>query len=259
MIGSVGFMNNLFSPLAIITILAAPFIGSFLGLLVDRLPLGRPVLLGRSACENCGHTLGPLDLVPFASWTILKGRCRYCRYKIGHFYPLIELAAVVVALWSALVVPADLLLFTVALGWALLCLALIDARHMYLPDVLTLPLLLLGLILASSYDIFDPVSHGIGALLGAVAFALVRWVYFLLRGIEGLGLGDVKLFAAAGAWLGWQGLPSVLLIAGVTGLIFALIKQRGRQTSSTKRSIAFGPFLATGVWITWLYGPLTLF
>ena len=122
------------------TLLLAPFIGSFLGTLIVRLPEGRPVLLDRSRCEACGQTLGARDLVPIFTWLLLKCRCRYCGAQLGVFYPLIELAALGVAVWALLTLPSQLVWPTAALGWALLALAVIDAKHFYLPDVLTLPL-----------------------------------------------------------------------------------------------------------------------
>ena len=106
-------------------LLAAPFIGSFLGTLISRLPEGRPVVFDRSRCEACGHVLGAGDMVPLFSWLLLKGRCRHCGAKLGIFYPLIELAALGVALWALLTMPPHLAWPTAALGWVLLALALI--------------------------------------------------------------------------------------------------------------------------------------
>ena len=114
-------------PATLFLILAAPFVGSFLGVLVLRLPEGRPVLLGRSACPHCGTVLGPRDLVPLVSWLLLRRRCRACGTAIPPFYPLIELAALGVALWAVATAPnAATATAGCLLGWALLALAEID-------------------------------------------------------------------------------------------------------------------------------------
>ena len=127
-------------------VLASPFIGSFLGVLVTRLPHGRPIVIGRSACDHCGHALGPADLVPIASWLALRGRCRYCDAKITTLPLIIEVGAVLVAVWAASVSGGLALWAGCVLGWMLLTLAAIDFRDGILPDVLTLPLIALGLV-----------------------------------------------------------------------------------------------------------------
>lgn len=237
-------------------VLAAPFIGSFLGVLVTRLPGDEPVMWGRSACESCGHPLGALDLVPLASWLATRGRCRYCGAAIGRFYPAIELGATAIALWAASIADGGLLWATCILGWALLTLALIDLRAGILPDILTLPLLVLGLGVTYLSDASRLADSAIGAVAGFLFFASIRWLYRRLRGREGIGLGDAKLLAAAGAWVAWDGLPSVVFVAAVLGLGAALVMAlRGRRITGDL-SLAFGPALCAGLWIVWLYGPL---
>ena len=126
-------------------VIAAPFVGSFLGVLVLRLPAGQPVGLVRSACPHCGMTLGLGDLVPLASWLVLRGRCRHCSAALGPFYPGIEIAALGLAAWAALALPAPLVWAGCVLGWTLLAAALIDLRHLILPDALVLPLIPAGI------------------------------------------------------------------------------------------------------------------
>ena len=248
-------------------LLAAPFIGSFLGTLISRLPEGRPVVFDRSRCEACGHVLGAGDMVPLFSWLLLKGRCRHCGAKLGIFYPLIELAALGVALWALLTMPPHLAWPTAALGWVLLALALIDAKHFLLPDVLTLPLIPAGLAVAWWLDPAgllgaQVLHHALGAALGFLGFAGLAWAYQRLRGREGLGLGDAKLLAAAGAWVSWSGLGSVLLWAAPIALVVSLAAGLIQGTLSDKlagrSALPFGPFLALGLWLTWLYGPIRL-
>ncbi|MFQ5567894.1 MAG: prepilin peptidase, partial [Paracoccaceae bacterium] len=129
-------MGLVMSQSTMILLVAAPFVGSFLGLLIERLPAGESVVLGRSRCGKCGAALGPRDLVPLLSWAASGGRCRHCRAALGWFHPGIEAAALGVALWSVLVVPGWLAWASAGLGWTLLALAVIDQRHMVLPDAL---------------------------------------------------------------------------------------------------------------------------
>ncbi len=243
-------------PLGFFLILAAPFVGSFLGLTAQRLPAGQPVLLGRSRCDRCAAKLGPLDLVPILSWLWLRGHCRHCGAAIDGLLPVVEFASLAVALWSLLLLPPDLALPGAVLGWSLLLLAVIDYRCLLLPDLVTLPLMLLGLAVAWWIEPTKIWAHGLGAAIGFVGLAAVAWIYRRFRGIEGLGLGDAKLFAASGAWVSWSGLASVLLLAALAGLAgAALLKLSGRPLGA-RDPLPFGPFLAAGTWLVWLYGPL---
>lgn len=251
---------------AVLLLLAAPAIGSFLGVLVLRLPEGRPVLLGRSACPDCGTVLGARDLVPVLSWLWRRGRCRHCGAAIPAFYPAMELAALGVALWAAAVVgtgPEALaaLVLTCLLGWGLLALAVTDWRVLLLPDALTLPLIALGLGATFRLDAGALADHAIGAVAGWGAFAGLAWLYRILRGREGLGGGDATLLAAGGAWLGWAALPGVVLLASLLGLAEALLRrvrpgEEGGAGPAGPGRIAFGPWLAAAIWLSWLYGPL---
>jgi leader peptidase (prepilin peptidase) / N-methyltransferase len=242
---------------AVSAIIAAPFAGSFIGVLIERLPAGRPVVLARSACDACGRALGPLDLLPLASWVSRRGRCSCGRTRLSPFYAAIELAALAVALWAAFVVPGWIALASAALGWTLLTLAVIDQRHEILPDVLTLPLIPAGLLVAWAIDPGRLADHVIGAAAGFLVFAAIAWTYHRLRGREGLGRGDAKLLAAAGAWLGWQALPSVVVIGAVSALALALARAAAGAKLSAGMRIAFGPYLALGFWLVWLHGPLS--
>jgi leader peptidase (prepilin peptidase) / N-methyltransferase len=236
-------------------LVAGPFVGSFLGVVVERLPAGRPLASGRSRCDACGATLGAKDLVPIASWLWQRGRCAHCRAELSAFYPIIELAALAVAASAALLVSGWLLLVSCLLGWTLLTLAAIDQRHFLLPDILTLPLIPAGLLVAFALDPALVTSHLVGALAGFAAFAAIAFVYKRLRRREGLGLGDAKLLAAAGAWLGWQALPGVVVIAAVCALAVALARAVMGDRLSATTKIAFGSYLALAFWLIWLLGP----
>jgi len=242
----------------LLPVLLAPFIGSFLGLLIRRLPAGEGVAWGRSACPHCGRVLGARDLVPLLSWLWNRGRCRYCAVKLGWFYPGVELLAVLVAIWAAAVLTGWLVWATCIFGWLLLTLAWIDQRHMILPDLLNLSLIPGGLVVAYLAVPERLLDHVTGAVLGfAVLFAL-DLAYRRLRGRQGLGLGDAKLLSGIGAWVAWQGLASVVLVAAISGLGLALTRSIGGRPLNLLQRLPFAPHLCLGAWLVWLYGPLTL-
>ncbi len=183
----------------------APFVGSFLGVLVTRHESLGSALFGRSACDACGTTLQARDLVPIVSWTASRGHCRHCGAAIGWFYPLIEIGAVAVAVWAGQVFSGAGFWISCGFGWALLALAAADFKYLLLPDFLTLPLIVAGLAANWELEPSSLTAHLIGAGVGFGGIVLLRFAYKKLRGREGMGLGDAKLLAAAGAWTGWAG------------------------------------------------------
>ena len=243
---------NLAAALALLT---APFAGSFLGVLVRRMPLGRDWAWSRSACESCGRVLTAAELVPLASYAALRGRCAGCAAPIGRFHPSVELAALAVA---ALVLACrgsapELLWPGCVLGWTCLALALIDAAHFRLPDALTLPLLLLGLAATAWQAPALLGDHALAALLGWLAFRGIARFYRWLRGIEGLGQGDAKLLAAAGAWLGTLALPVVVCAAATLTLCGVLARAGWLARKPARRlRVPFGPGLAAALFGCWL-------
>ncbi len=226
--------------------------------MILRLPEGRRILLARSVCDRCGRTLGVADLIPVASWLMRRGRCGCGETRLSLFYPGIELAALALAASAAAVFSGWLLWASLALGWTLLALAAIDLRHYWLPDRLTLPLIPAGLFVAWLIDPAALGEHAIGALAGFFSFAGIAWAYRRLRRRAGLGLGDAKLLAAAGAWLGWQALPGLVVVAAAAALAVALLQAAAGQRLAAGTRIAFGPYLALALWLTWLCGPLVL-
>jgi len=242
----------------VLLLLAAPCVGSFLGVVVARLPEDRPLVWARSACPRCGHRLGARDLVPVLSWVVNRAKCRYCAQPLSWTYPAIELAAVAVALWSLALTPGWLAWASSALGWSLLALAVIDARHLLLPDEITLPLIPAGLAVAWAVDRARLLDHVIGAVAGFVVVLVLRWGYERVRRREGIGLGDAKLLAAAGAWVSWEGLPGVLLAAAAAALAGHLLWARYAGHGVHGREVPFGPYLAGSIWLIWLYGPITV-
>lgn len=243
-------------PFAIVA--AAPFVGSFLGLLVERLPRGQPVFWSRSECATCRHKLAPLDMIPIASWLALRGRCRYCATSIGSLPFLMELFALAIAIWAVLSVPAHALMATAMLGWILLPLAVIDWRHHRLPDGLTLTLAAAGIVAIAFMAQDRLIDHLIGMVTGYLIMNGIGIAYHWMRKRPGLGQGDAKLFGALGAWVGWGGLPGIALIASLLALLVTATQYFwGRDVGPLTR-IPFGTYLAAGGWLIWLYGPLSI-
>jgi leader peptidase (prepilin peptidase)/N-methyltransferase len=239
-------------------LVAAPFIGSFLGVMIRRLPEGRALVWARSCCESCGTVLRAGELVPLLSWMISRGRCRHCGAAVGWFYPAVELAALGVAAMALAVDDAETAWLDALLGWWLLTLAWIDLRRWILPDALTLPLIPAGLLAAVAFDPDALAERALGAALGYLALRLVAWAYVWLRGREGLGQGDAKLLAAAGAWLGALALPQVILVGAVSALLAAAALRVSGTPLRAQSALPFGPFLALAIWVLWLFGPLPL-
>jgi leader peptidase (prepilin peptidase)/N-methyltransferase len=220
------------------------------------------LVVPRSACPNCGAEIKAHQNIPLLSYLMLGGRCATCRARISPRYPVVELGT---AILSAAVVwrygwewqSAAALVFT----WALIALTVIDLDHQILPDVITLPLMWLGLLASLAWQPgpalsipVDPWSAIIGAAAGYLSLWLVYWAFKLLTGKEGMGYGDFKLFAAFGAWMGWQMLPLVLLLSAFAGAAIGilLIALRGRDRNIP---IPFGPYLAAAGWIALMWGP----
>jgi leader peptidase (prepilin peptidase)/N-methyltransferase len=228
--------------------------GSFIGLASLRLPVGAPIALSRSRCTGCSRTLGAADLVPLLSYAWSRGRCRTCGSPIEARYPLVELASIAIGAASALLLADGHAVAAALLGWWLLLLALLDAEHYWLPDPLTYPLIVAGLGAALYLGAPTIIDSIIGTLVAFILMAGVAVAYKKLRGRDGLGGGDWKLFAAAGAWVGWYNLPLVLLIASLVALAAALILH-SRKAAFLQQRLPFGAFLAPALWLLYLVGP----
>lgn len=227
-------------------------VGSFLAALVVRWPAGRSVARGRSACDQCGTALRWHNLVPLFSFVAARGRCRSCGGWIDPVHPAVEAAAAVIGAAALAVAPSWQGLAGAVFGWMLLALAVLDFRHLWLPDRLTLPLFVLGLA-AGLAGLPPPLlDRAIGAAAGFVALWLVGFVYLRLRGRSGLGGGDPKLLAAVGAWLGWAALPWVVLLAALAGLAAVSVQAvRGRPVGATQ-PLPLGTLLAAAGFAMWL-------
>lgn len=222
-------------------------LGSFIAALVQRWGEGRSILHPPSQCDMCGAKLTIRDLVPLLSWLALRGRCRHCGAPIPRFSAEIELASLLIGTCSLALVPGTHGWLLAMFGWMLLPLALLDARHLWLPDTLIALLagtaMLLGLFGVEP----APLDRLIGAAAGGLTLALIAAAYRRARGREGMGGGDPKFMAAIGCWLGWQLLPLVLLLASLTGLAWAMISGLRGGTAAPSlalRAVPFGTFLA---------------
>lgn len=161
--------------------------------------------------------------------------------------------------WAALASPTLMIAAVSAvLAWQLLMLAVVDGENFWLPDVLTWPLVATGLLAAWWLEPDSLMARAIGAATGFGLLWLLGWLYRRLRGREGLGGGDPFLMAGAGAWVGWMGLASVMLWAGIAGLSLVIARRVTGKAVSGEDALPFGVFLAIGIWLTWLYGPLGL-
>lgn len=236
----------------IAAIVAAPFVGSFVGLLADRLPRRRPVLAARSECDACGRRLGAGELVPFVSRLALRGRCRGCGAAIPRRTLVFEAAALALAAAAAIAASGTAALAGGVLGWWLLLIAALDWEHYWLPRWATWPLAAAGLAWNATLGRGALIDALAGLAAGYLALAGVAFAYRRLRGRDGLGGGDPPLFAAAGAWLGWPLLPVVLLLAcaAAAGQLAAR-RARGQAVAATDR-VPLGAHLAAGMFAAWL-------
>jgi leader peptidase (prepilin peptidase) / N-methyltransferase len=262
--------------LAIVAGLLGMLVGSFLNVVIHRLPkmmerewavqcaelrgetLPAPerynLVVPRSACPSCGHRIGALQNIPVVSWIALGGKCSACRTPISIRYPLVEALTGALSAGLALhfgygLALAGALVFT----WALVAAAFIDLDTTLLPDDITLPLLWLGLLLNLGGTYVPLADAVIGAAAGYLILWSVYWAFKLLTGKEGMGFGDFKLLGAIGAFLGWKLLPVVILLSSVVGAVVGIsmivFARHGRSVP-----IPFGPYLAAAGLLAMVWG-----
>ena len=228
-------------------------IGSFLATLVVRWPEGRSILAGRSACDDCGRTLGPRDLVPLLSALASCGRCRTCGARIDPVHWQVELACALVGL-SAGVIAADWFqaMAGAVFGWLLVTLAALDWRAFWLPDRFTALLALVGVAAGVANLAPDLPDRLIGGAAGFANLWLIARGYRFLRNRDGMGGGDPKLFGAIGLWLGWRMLPGVLLLAGLLGLGIVLFRRLTGRAVARDDALPLGTLLAAAAYPAWI-------
>src|SRR5437764_8883980 len=205
-------------------------IGSFLNVCIYRLPQDESVLRPASRCPRCATPIAWRDNIPLLSWLLLAARCRACRAPISARYPLVEaatggLAVLALARFGPSAAAAVAFLFTAAL----LLITFIDLDHRFIPDEVSLPGIVVGLASAFLPGRIAPADALLGVLIGGGVLWTVAWGYERWTGVEGMGYGDVKLLAMIGAFLGWQAVPAVLVVAALTGSLagITLIAVRG--------------------------------
>ncbi|MEQ9865196.1 prepilin peptidase [Pectobacterium aroidearum] len=199
-----------------------------------------------SSCPHCQQAIAVKDNIPLFSWLWLRGRSRCCHQPVSVQYPLVEVITMLAFLIAGLLwLPGMALCGALILLSFLVVLTVIDIKTLLLPDVLTLSLLWMGLLFNLS-ETFVPLRDAVvGAMAGYLSLWLLYWVFKYATGKEALGYGDFKLLAALGAWLGWQALPNLVLVAALSGLVVTLI-WRGVRKEDTAKPLAFGPWLAIG-------------
>jgi leader peptidase (prepilin peptidase) / N-methyltransferase len=229
-------------------------VGSFLNVVIFRLPRERSLVRPRSACPACSAAIRWYDNVPLLSWLVLGARCRDCRAPIPIRYPLVEAAAGLAALlalgrFGLTVTAAEVVLFV----WMSIALGLIDLEHQLLPDVITYPAMVVGLAGAWLGGFTSPLLSLLGLAVGAALPSLVIVLYKWLRGEEGMGWGDVKYLAAIGAVVGVRDCLWVLVLAAVAGALVGAALCLARR-GTMKTALPFGTFLALAA-VVWLYLP----
>jgi leader peptidase (prepilin peptidase)/N-methyltransferase len=237
-------------------------LGSFLNVCIHRIPLKQSIVTPASSCPRCGKHIRFYDNIPILSYLFLLGKCRYCANPISIRYPLVELITGILSVALCIrygpslhdLISSVKYVSYLAFVASLILISFIDLQHKIIPDVISLPGILLGIIL--SIFPWYPVSWldsligivGGGGFLYAVAFLYERWT-----GREGMGGGDIKLLAMLGAWMGWKALPFVVFISSLTGILIGggslLLARRGYRAR-----IPFGPFLALGALIYFFFG-----
>ena len=254
-------------------------IGSFLNVIIHRLPREQSIVFPNSACPNCGAAIHFYDNVPILSFLFLRGKCRSCRARISIRYPAVE--ALTALLFVAITWHDGLsyaLPFDIAFGASLLALLFVDAEHMILPNAITYPGILFALItrvavlflsgpahfddlpqLISAFPTYPPVLVSlIGAMLGALAGGgslwLMGFIWKKLRGVEAMGMGDVKMMFMVGAYLGWRLTVLTIFIAVFSGSLtgIAMMARRGRR--NLQMLLPFGIFLGLGAIVSLLFG-----
>jgi leader peptidase (prepilin peptidase) / N-methyltransferase len=228
-------------------------VGSFLNVCIYRLPRHESLVRPPSRCPNCGQPLSWFDNIPVLSWLALRGRCRRCKAPIAIRYPIVELTTGVLWVVIAVVTPPGALLASrLVLVTALIVLFMIDLEHQILPNVITVPGIAVGFVF-SLIAPPGPVASILGIVAGAGILYAIAAGYFLIRGEEGMGMGDVKMLAMLGAFLGWRAVLLTLVLSSFAGAaVGVLLMAFSRGTM--RYALPFGTFLAMGAIIAMLSG-----
>lgn len=239
--------------LVFLALVLGAIVGSFLNVCIARIPAGESIVLPGSHCRRCHAKIRPWDNVPLLSFLLLRGHCRDCGETIAWRYPLVEVMTA--GIFAILVATAPItpsLVVQLVFLCAMIVITFIDFDHHIIPDVISLPGIVVGLVAAGlgvGAPLFDSV---VGVLLGGGMLWAIAAGYHALTGVEGMGGGDIKLLAMIGAFLGWKAVLLTVLIASTFGSLYGvalMVKQRG-----TRIPIPFGPFLAFGAVVALYFG-----
>jgi leader peptidase (prepilin peptidase)/N-methyltransferase len=229
-------------------------IGSFLNVVIYRLPRHESIVEPGSHCPSCGKPIKPYDNIPVLSYIILRGKCRYCHAVISPRYPVVELLTgfifVLVYLKYGLSIDTLVLLILCA---SLIAITFIDIDHRIIPDKISYPGTIIGFLSSFFVSINNPINAIIGMLVGSGILFLTAFLYKAFTGIEGMGMGDVKLMAMIGAFLGWEAAIFTVIISAFIGSLigigFILFAGKGKRYA-----IPYGPFISVSVVIYLFYG-----
>jgi leader peptidase (prepilin peptidase)/N-methyltransferase len=230
-------------------------VGSFLNVCISRIPAGESVVSPRSRCPRCRTAIAAWDNIPVLSWMLLGGRCRKCREPISIAYPAVEIVTALAFVGQGLAIGDNPPLLVVRLVFTAMLIVLFgtDMATMRLPNVITLPGIAIGI---GASVVLPPylLASVIGAALGAALPWLIRWVWFKATGVDAMGLGDVKMLAMIGAFLGWQQVWVVLFFGSLCGALVGVMLLLTQKRSLASK-LPFGTFLAVAAYAASLYGP----
>ena len=227
-------------------------LGSFVNVCIHRIPKKKSIIFPGSHCMSCNEPISPRDNIPVFSYLLLNGKCRQCTKSISAIYPIIELVTALLLLlgFIKLGISIKFLIFCI-IGPALLIISIIDINHKIIPDIITIPGILFGLI-AGSY-LVGLKDSSLGLLVGGSIFLIISEIYYRIRGRIGMGGGDIKFIAAAGALVGVQQIVLIVFISSFMGSLVGLVGLAGKKVNALSK-IPFGPFLSGGTLIVYFWG-----
>jgi len=239
-------------------------VGSFLTVIVDRLPRRETIIKGRSHCEHCQHTLSWNDMIPVLSFFFLRGKCRYCHFPIGWQYPVIESLTAIIFLLTVIFISVKQsvfnssaiaeLFYLIVIVSSLIVIFFIDLKYGIIPDTIVYPITSISFLYQLFYGKEMIFNH---MLSGLIAFSFFFFLFFITKG-KGMGFGDVKLSFFLGLFLGFPKIVVGIYIAFLTGAIVAIILILARKKKFSGGTIPFGPFLVLGTLTSLYYGEFFL-
>ena len=229
-------------------------LGSFLNVCIYRVPLHQSIVFPVSHCCSCKKPIAFYDNIPLVSFFVLRGACRHCKAAISYQYPIVEFLTGLLSL-ACMIKWGIGFSYAVSLAFcsALIVVTFIDLQHQIIPDVISLPGIICGLLLSLIIPSLSFLDSLLGAALGGGSLLIVAGAYYLLTRQEGMGLGDVKLLAMMGAFLGWRSILFIIMLGSFTGALVGVVLMI-KKKKDRRYAIPFGPFLSLGAVSYLLYG-----